>query len=72
MEKKQIAVTEREKRVIKWIANLSDRELFGLECFLAGTRVAAQKDMAPEQQSMDIKNFCLDRNDRKDERFEEG
>ena len=42
MTHKKSTITEREQRVIRWISNLSDKELFGLECFLAGTRVGAQ------------------------------
>lgn len=31
MKKKQITITERDRRVVEWVANLSDTELFGLE-----------------------------------------
>lgn len=43
MAEKQITITERDRRVIRWVATLSDNELFGLECFLAGAKIAAQE-----------------------------
>ncbi len=51
MKEKQIAITEREQYVIEWIANLNDTELFGLECFLAGVRVAKFEDQIDSQDS---------------------
>lgn len=48
MTQKMKELTEREQRVIKWVSNLSDKELFGLECFLAGTRVAAKETQTEE------------------------
>ena len=50
MTQKMKELTEREQRVIKWVSNLSDKELFGLECFLAGTRVAAKETQTEEKQ----------------------
>lgn len=49
MKKKQITITERDRRVVEWVANLSDAELFGLECFLAGARVAALENQTGTQ-----------------------
>ena len=43
MVEKQIIITERDRRVIRWVATLSDNELFGLECFLAGAKIATQE-----------------------------
>nr|DAH09690.1 MAG TPA: hypothetical protein [Caudoviricetes sp.] len=44
-EKTTIALTERDKQVISLVSKLTDREVFGLECFLAGIRLREQ----PEQ-----------------------
>ena len=35
-----ITINDRDKRVIRLVTRLTDKELFGLECFLAGTRAA--------------------------------
>lgn len=51
MTRKRSTITEREQRVIRWISTLSDKELFGLECFLAGTRVGAREDLTDVKQS---------------------
>lgn len=52
MTYKRSTITEREQRVIRWISTLSDKELFGLECFLAGTRVGAREDLTDVKQSI--------------------
>lgn len=46
-----ITITERDRRLIRLATHLTDKELFGVECFLAGVRMAAdnssmQQDMA--------------------------
>ena len=52
MTHKRSTITEREQRVIRWISTLSDKELFGLECFLVGTRVGAREDLTDAKQSI--------------------
>ena len=44
-EKTMIVLTEKDKKVISLVSKLTDREVFGLECFLAGIRLREQ----PEQ-----------------------
>lgn len=56
MKEKQIAITERDRHVIKWIANLNDTELFGLECFLAGARVATFENQIDSQDSYKLES----------------
>lgn len=49
-----IKINDRDKRVIRLVTRLSDKELFGLECFLAGTRAGAldaEKRTADRQQA---------------------
>lgn len=41
MGKENMTITERDRRAIFLVAKLNDKELFGLECYLAGTRAAA-------------------------------
>lgn len=41
MAKQNMTITERDRRAIFLVAKLNDKELFGLECYLAGTRAAA-------------------------------
>lgn len=46
-----ITVTERDRRLIRLATYMTDEELFGIECFLAGLRTAAgssnmQQDIA--------------------------
>lgn len=48
MEEKQITITERDRDVIRWVSTLSDSELFGLECFLAGAQIAPQEKQCPD------------------------
>lgn len=38
-ENKTIEVNDREKRVIRLVTLLNDKQLFGLECFVAGMGV---------------------------------
>ena len=40
MEKTTRELTEKDKKVISLVAKLTDREIFGLECYLAGTRAS--------------------------------
>lgn len=37
-----IAISDRDRKVIHIVTRLTDKELFGLECFLAGTRAGAR------------------------------
>lgn len=51
---KTAAINERDRRVIGIVSRLTDKELFGLECFLAGTRAGAhdaEKRAADRQQA---------------------
>ncbi len=48
MTQKKRTITEREERIIKWVSSLSDKELFGLECFLAGIRMTTRESLADE------------------------
>lgn len=51
-ENKTIEVNDREKRVIRLVTLLSDKELFGLECFVAGMGVREElKEKADRQQA---------------------
>jgi len=47
-QKSNLTISERDRRVIFAISRLSEKELFGLECYLAGTRAAgrAEKNQA--------------------------
>lgn len=51
MAAERTTITERDRRVINLVTRLSDRELFGLECFLAGTRVAKKEESATKQKA---------------------
>ena len=51
MAAERTTITERDRRVINLVTRLSDRELFGLECFLAGTRVAKKEGPATKQKA---------------------
>lgn len=42
MAKQNMTITERDRRAIFLVAKLNDKELFGLECYLAGTRAASR------------------------------
>lgn len=42
----RIKVTERDRRAIVLVAKLTEKELFGLECYLAGTRAAQREATA--------------------------
>lgn len=46
-----ITITERDRRLIRLATHLTDKELFGIECFITGVRMAAgnsdmQQDVA--------------------------
>ena len=51
MTAERTIITERDRRVINLVTRLNDRELFGLECFLAGTRVAKKEELATKQKA---------------------
>lgn len=51
MTTEKATITERDRKVINLVARLNDRELFGLECFLAGTRVAKKEEPATKQKA---------------------
>lgn len=51
MAAERTIITERDRRVINLVTRLSDRELFGLECFLAGARVAKKEEPATKQKA---------------------
>lgn len=51
MTTEKATITERDRKVINLVARLNDRELFGLECFLAGTRVAKKEEAATKQKA---------------------
>ncbi|MBR2045260.1 MAG: hypothetical protein IJ958_03895 [Agathobacter sp.] len=38
-----LVISERDRRAICLVSKLNDKELFGLECYLAGMRVAARE-----------------------------
>lgn len=42
MAQSTITVNDRDLKVIQLITHLNDKEIFGLTCFLAGTRVREQ------------------------------
>lgn len=44
MKRRKHTLTEKERQIIQEISTLSDKELFGLKCFLAGARVTVQGD----------------------------
>lgn len=63
MTQKRVTITEREKQAVKWIAGLSDKELFGLECFLAGIRMKTKQNQMAVNQShrkMNGKGTCTE------------
>lgn len=37
-----LTISERDKRAIFIISRLTEKELFGMECYLAGTRAASR------------------------------
>ncbi len=41
-------ITEKDRRAIKLVSKLSDYEIFGLECFLAGLRTAKKESKQQE------------------------
>ncbi len=49
-----IQVTERDYRIIALLARLSDKELFGLECYLAGVCTAQRMEQAAGEFSSGI------------------
>lgn len=51
MTAEKTTITERDRRVINLVTKLSDRELFGLECFLAGARVAKKEETKNNQKT---------------------
>ena len=51
MTTEKATITERDRKVINLVARLNDRELFGQECFLAGTRVAKKEEAATKQKA---------------------
>ncbi|WP_405382675.1 hypothetical protein [Phascolarctobacterium sp.] len=60
--KDNFTISERDKRAIFLVAKLNEKELFGLECYLAGTRAATREEdkkkteqvLAPQQQAVAI------------------
>lgn len=57
MKEKPITVTEKDRRVINWISNLNDTELFGLECFWAGIRVASLEKQTRFQNPHQVETY---------------
>lgn len=51
MAAERTTITERDRRVINFVTRLSDEEIFGLECFLAGTRVAKKETAESKQKT---------------------
>jgi hypothetical protein len=52
---RQLTISERDRRAIVLLARLTDKELFGLECYLAGTRAAgrtAERQEATKQPAL--------------------
>lgn len=47
-KERTLTITEKDKRAAKLVTGLSDYELFGLECFLAGIR-ARKSDLPTDQ-----------------------
>lgn len=47
-KERTLIITEKDKRAAKLVTGLSDYELFGLECFLAGIR-ARKSDLPTDQ-----------------------
>lgn len=45
MRHRKVTLTEKERKIIQWVSTLSDKELFGLECLLAGTKVVVQENL---------------------------
>lgn len=49
-----IAISDRDKKMIRLVTRLSEKEIFGIECFLAGIRAGAsdtEKKKADRQQA---------------------
>lgn len=44
MAKENMKITERDRRAIFLVAKLNDKELFGLECYLAGVRAGESQN----------------------------
>ena len=57
----ELDITERDRKVISLVAmmKLSEKELFGIECYLAGIRAASglKKDEQPRQ--LPLKDFAV-------------
>lgn len=52
--KDTIMISDRDKKMIRLVTRLSDKEIFGIECFLAGIRAGAsdaEKKKADQQQT---------------------
>lgn len=49
-ENKTIEVNDREKRVIRIVTLLNDKQLFGLECFVAGMGVRGTEEEKTDRQ----------------------
>lgn len=49
MAKENMKITERDRRAILLVAKLDDKELFGLECYLAGVRAGEIQNQSRQE-----------------------
>lgn len=49
MAKENMKITERDRRAILLVAKLDDKELFGLECYIAGVRAGESQNQSRQE-----------------------